>query len=123
MVYTILISIVFIAELIIAITIIQNLLKLDKKILNFDEILAKKKSTIKDIFILLNKISEQTKVLAEDFVNKTKENAENMSLKLLSKLLISVLLLKLNFKLVKKIQQSKFTKLFARSWSILETMV
>ncbi len=123
MVYTILISIVFIAELIIAITIIQNLLKLDKKILNFDEILAKKKSTIKDIFILLNRISEQTKVLAEDFVNKTKENAENISLKLLSKLLISVLLLKLNFKLVKKIQQSKFTKLFARSWSILETMV
>ena len=96
MVYTILISIVFIAELIIAITIIQNLLKLDKKILNFDEILAKKKLTIKDIFILLNKISEQTKVLAEDFVNKTKENAENISLKLLSKLLISVLLLKLN---------------------------
>ena len=123
MVYTILISIVFIAELIIAITVIQNLLKLDKKILNFDEILAKKKSTIKEIFILLKKISEQTKVLAEDFVSKTKENAENMSLKLLSKLLISVLLLKLNFKLVKKIQQSKFTKLFAKSWSILETMV
>ena len=41
MIYTFLISIVFIAEIIIAVTIAQNLIKLNKKILELDEDLTK----------------------------------------------------------------------------------
>ena len=123
MIYTFLISIVFIAEIIIAVTIAQNLIKLNKKILELDEDLTKIKFSIKDISILMRKISIQIKILAENFVQKTKENSESFFLKQLSKIFISMLLLKFNFNLIKKLQKSKFTKIFAKTWLILESMV
>ena len=123
MVYTILISIVFIAELIIAITIIQNLLKLDKVILELDETITTTSSGVKDVCILIRKISEQWEILAQDFVDRTKEEAENVMLKQFSKLLVSLLVLNLNFKFVQKIRKSKITKTLAKGWSFLENMV
>ena len=123
MVYTILISIVFIAELIITITIIQNLLRLDKAILEFNNTITEIQPGIKDVSELARKISEQWQILAEDFVEKTKRNSEDIMLKHLSKILMSILILNLNFKIVKKIRKSKVTKMFVKGWSFLENMV
>ena len=123
MVYTILISIVFIAELIITITIIQNLLRLDKAILEFNNTITEIRPGIKDVSELARKISEQWQILAEDFVEKTKRNSEDIMLKHLSKILMSILILNLNFKIVKKIRKSKVTKILAKGWSFLENMV
>ncbi len=123
MVYTILISIVFIAELIIAITIIQNLLRLDKIVIELDEKLVASKSGIKDISELARKISEQWQIIAQDFVNRTKKETEDLFLKKLSKLLIGLLVLNLNFKFVNKIRKSKITKTLAKGLSFLENMV
>lgn len=123
MVYTILISIVFIAELIITITIIQNLLRLDKAILEFNNTITEIRPGIKDVSELARKISEQWQILAEDFVEETKRNSEDIMLKHLSKILMSILILNLNFKIVKKIRKSKVTKILAKGWSFLENMV
>ena len=123
MIYTILISVVFIAELIIVITIIQNLIRLDKVIINFNDTFIETKSSIKDVCILVRKISEQWQILAQDFVDKTKEESEEFLYKKLSKILVGLLVLNLNFKFVNKIRKSRISKAFAKGWSILENMV
>ncbi len=123
MVYTILISIVFIAELIIVITVIQNILKLDKAIINLNEKITALKSSILDISMLTRKISEQLEIISQDIFDKAKENAENIFLKQLSKALLGMLLVRFNFKLVKNIRKSKITKIVTKSLSILENMV
>ena len=123
MVYTILISIVFIAELIITITIIQNLLRLDKVIIELCETLAETRSGINDVSKLIRKISEQWKILVQDFIGKAKQNSEEIALKQLSKILLSLLIVNLNFKLIKKIRKSKITKIFMKGWSFIENMV
>jgi hypothetical protein len=123
MVYTILISVVFIAELIIAVTVFQNLLRLDRAVIEMDNNLTAKKSDIKDIAELMRKISEQWEVLAQDFVDKTKRDAEEVLLRNLSKMLVGLLVLNLNFKFVNKLRKSKVTKTLAKGLSFLENMV
>ena len=123
MVYTFLISVVFIAELIIAITIIQNLLRLDNVVLELDNKLSSKKLDIKEISELMRKISEQWEILAQDFVDKTKRDAEEVLLKNLSKLLVGLLVLNLNIKFVNRIKKSKVTRALAKGLSFLENVV
>ncbi|MBO5738357.1 hypothetical protein J6R97_03360 [bacterium] len=123
MVYTILISIVFIAELIIAITVIQNILKLDKAIINLNEKITALKPSILDISMLTRKISEQLEIISQDIFDKAKENAENIFLKQFSKALLGMLVVRFNFKLVKNIRKSKIAKIVTKSLSILENMV
>ncbi len=123
MVYTILISVVFIAELIIAVTVFQNLLRLDRAVIEMDNNLTAKKSDIKDIAELMRKISEQWEVLAQDFVDKTKRDAEEILLRNLSKMLVGLLVLNLNFKFVNKLRKSKVTKTLAKGLSFLGNMV
>ena len=123
MVYTILISIVFIAEIIITISVIQCLLKFDKLILELDANIDKNKTSIKDISILLKKMSTQWIILADDFVTRTKEKTEDMLLRQLSKFLVALLVLSLNFKTIKRIRKSKITKTLVKGFSFLESMV
>lgn len=123
MIYTILISIVFIAELIITTSIIRGLLKFDKYLISFDSDITRHKSNIKDISVLVKKISEQSIILAEDFVIKTKEKSEDILLKQLTKVLVALLVLSLNFKIIKEIRKSKITKTLVKGFSFLENMV
>ena len=123
MIYTILISIVFIAELIITISIIQCLLKLDKYLISIDSDITRHKSNIKDISVLVKNISEQSIILAENFAIKTKEKGEEILLKQLTKVLVGLLVLSLNFKIIKKIRKSKITKTLVKGFSFLENMV
>lgn len=123
MIYTILISIVFIAELIITTSIIRGLLKFDKYLISFDSDITRHKSNIKDISVLVKKISEQSIILAEDFVIKTKEKSEDFLLKQLTKVLVALLVLSLNFKIIKEIRKSKITETLVKGFSFLENMV
>ena len=123
MVYTILISVVFVAELIIVVTIIQNLLKLDKYILNLDDSILSTRDGIKDICELSRKISEQYVILVSDFVDRTKRNSEDILLKNLSKTILSIVLLKLNFKFINKIRKSKLSKIISKGYSFVESMI
>lgn len=123
MVYTILISIVFVAELIITITIFQCLLRLDKKVLDLSKKLASERPTIKEISELIRKISTQWIILAQEFVDKTKRDSEDFLLRTLSKTLVTLLVFNLNFKFIKKLKNSKITKTLVKGYSFLESMV
>ena len=123
MVYTILISIVFTAEIIIAIAVLQGLFKLDKKIFNLNKTLNETNPSIIDICCLTRKISEQCVELAQDYVDKIKKDSENILFRQLSKLLAWLFVINLNFKIVKKMRKSKITKTIVKGWSLLENMV
>lgn len=123
MVYTFLISVVFIAELIIMVAILQNLVKLDKSILDLNDTLTTTKPGIKDVSMLLRKISEQWVILSQDFVDRARENGEEILIKQISKLLMGILVLNLNFKIVKRIRKSKITKFLAKGYSLVESMI
>ena len=123
MVYTILISIVFIAELIIAIALLKILFNLDKKVLEINLKLVNSKDSINEICVLAKKISVQLKILSQDFVDKVKNKSENILLKEFSKILISITLLNLNFKIVKKMKKSKLVKTLVKGFNLIENMV
>lgn len=123
MIYTILISIVFIAELIIALTFIINILKLNKAVIKTNEDFVKIQPTLKDIFVLYRKISEQIKTLSQEYVHKIQVNSEDAILRKISKLLMAFLVFKLNFKIINRIKKSKITKYLSKGLSLLETMV
>ena len=123
MVYAFLISIVFIAEIIIAVTIFQSLNNIDKKIANFDESINSSKDGIKDIAILCRRISEQFVIFAEDFVYSYRKKQEDLLTKQLSKIFIAILLLKINSKAINNIKKSKAGKLLSKGLSLLENMV
>lgn len=123
MLYTFLISIVFIAEIIITIALLKILVSIDRKVCYINETIVAAKSSIVDISELMHKISEQIKLFAEDFVDKYKTYSEDLILRTLSKILISIVLIKTNLKTINKFRKSKLGKSVAKTLSILESMV
>ena len=123
MVYTILITIVFIAEIIIATTIIQNLMRCDKAILDCNETIEKANPIIKEISDLAHKVSEQAVELSEHFVYKFKKDQEDIVLRFLSRVLMLLLLLKINSKAINTFRKSKSGKLIIKGLSMLGNMV
>ena len=79
MIFTILITIVFIAELIITISVILNLLKLDKAVLELNNTIEIINPKIKEVCTLGRKISYQLKELSLRFIEKVKDERENPS--------------------------------------------
>ena len=123
MVYTILISIVFIAEIIITITVLQNLMNLDKKILEYNELILSTKNGIKDISVLIRKISNQIKDLIKEKISEFRLAQEEALVKQISKLLLGVLVLKLNIKFINNFRKTRLSKVLAKGLSLLEIMV
>lgn len=123
MLFTILISIVFIAEVIIAVALIRAILRLDKAIYEVNDTVVLAQDGIKDISELVHKISEQMVDLANDYVNRIKRYQEEAVMKQLSKALIALVLLRANIKAVNKFRKSKLGKTLAKGLSLLENMV
>ena len=123
MIYTFLITIVFLAEVVIAITVIQALLKLDKKVQEYDEIITLAKPTIIDIVELARKVSEQYIKLTKQNIEKIHKSSEEYALNKLFKISIGLLFIKSNIKIIQKIRKSKLLKTIAKGLSILENMV
>ena len=78
MIFYFLISIVFIAELIIAITLVLNLIKLDKVFIKYNELLDSAKPSIKELLITVRKISEQLVEFAPIIVENIKSALINI---------------------------------------------
>ena len=72
MVFYFLTGIVFIAEIIIAVTITANLIKLDKNFCLYNKLLDEIKPKLKDILSIIKKISEQMVELAPIITAKIK---------------------------------------------------
>lgn len=120
MIFNILTAVVFIAELIIAYTLIINLWRIDQKLLKWNNIICLAKSDIKDIGYLIKKISAQYIEFAYDFVAKIKEKRDNSIIANLNKIIITVVLLRLNSKLVRKIMRSKRFRLLSKGLSLFQ---
>ena len=123
MIYTFLTSIVFIAEIIIAIALIQVLLRLDKAVLEMNDTVNLANPGIKDISELVKKISEQAVEFSKRFKEKVTKNSEEIVLMRLFRLAITFLLVKTNIKIVQKFRKSKITKALVKGLSLLEIMV
>ena len=123
MLFTFLISIVFIAEVIIAISAIISLVKLDKMVLELVETVKLAQPKIKDISGLVVAITEQWTEIAEDYVSKFKNKGEDVALRFLTKLFGAMLLWKINSKLIRKITKSRTFKIIGKGLSLLENMV
>lgn len=123
MVYPILISIVFIAEIIIAVTVIQNLLRVDKAVIELNDIVEEANPRIREMSDLVKKISEQSVELSKNFVIRFKEEQEDFALKNLSKLLMAILLLKINSRAINAFRKSRAGKFIVKGLSMLGNMV
>ncbi len=122
MIFTILISIVFISEVIIAIFLLTILLKLDRAVLGVNEIVIEAKPGVREISRLVLGISGQMKEFAIRFADKVKTKRDDYISIYLVKVLLFVLLWK-NAKKLDKLRKSKFAKTLGKGLSLLEIVV
>lgn len=123
MIFKIFTAIVFIAELIIAISAIMYLLKLNKKILVYNDIISDAKPKIKEIFVLIKGLSEQILELIPEYIENMRRKIEDKLFAKLQVLLTSLLVWKLNIKLIRKIRKSFIFKTALKSFSLIRNMV
>ena len=123
MIYTFLITIVFIAEVVIAISIIQALLRFDRKIIELDDTMSLINPSVKELSELVKKISAQIVEFSERFAEKFDRNKDEFFIRQLLKTLLGVFLVKTNIKIIRKIRKSKVFKALAKGLSLLEIMV
>ena len=123
MIFTFLITIVFIAEIIIGVTIILNLVKLDKAILALNETVTELKPGIKDVCSLVKAISVQIKELILNYKERLIKKREDVAIRLMVKVFASVVLWKANLKIIKKIRKSKAIKAISKGLTLLEIVV
>ena len=123
MLFKVLTVTVFIAELIIAYTLITKLMALDKLILEYNETFTAIKPGIRDVGYLIKKISSQMIEFSYDFVEKIKQEQENSVIRQLNKIVIMIILLRLNSKFIKKIVRSKHYKRICKGLSLLKYVV
>ncbi len=116
MIFTILISIVFIAELIIAVTILLALKRWSKRLRNLNLTLYYIKPSIREICELSRKISAQLVEFSEDFVDKIKRTQEEILLRQISRIILGAFLFR-------RLKKSKALKLIGKGLSLLEIVV
>lgn len=112
MIFTFLISIVFIAELIIAVTILLNLRRLDKAVQNFNLTISYIKPSLKEVCVLTRKISAQLVEFAQGFIKKQ----EDLILQNIARVLLGTLFFR-------RFKKSKVFKLIGKGLSLLEIVV
>lgn len=123
MIFNILTATVFIAELIIACSIIRLLYILDNKILQANETIVELKPGIKDVGYLIKKISAQYVEFAYDFVLKIKQKRDDSIFSYLNKIIITLFIFKINSKFIKKIILSRGFRRLKKALLLLEYMV
>ena len=123
MIFTILITIVFIAELIIGFALIMNLIKFDCRINKLNQDLLLIQPSLEEVCELVKAISFQIKEMAAEYRDEVLKRREEISVRLISKLLAGILLWKINLKLIRKIRKSKITKTLAKGLTLLQIMV
>lgn len=123
MIFTFLITIVFIAEIIIAISVVLNLLRLDKAVLNLNETIEVINPEVKEICTLGRKISSQLKELSQRFTEKVKDEREKFLTDKLVSVLLGALVWKMNIKAIKKFRRTKLAKTLSRGLSLLQIVI
>lgn len=123
MIFKFLISIVFIAELIIAFAVFNKLYKINKDIIFLNNFLENSKNDLREILILTKKISAQIFTLSRNYVNKFREQNEINLLNKINNIVLSLLLWKLNHKIIKKIRRNKTFKMLSKGFILVQNMI
>lgn len=123
MTFTILTTVVFIAELIIANAVISKLRTYDRALCEINATITELNPKIKDIGYLVKKISAQYIEFSYDFVSKLKNKRDNSIINILNKLLVMIVLWKVNSKFIQKLRRSRFLKRLRRGLSLLSYMI
>lgn len=123
MIFTVFTTIVFIAELIIAFTIIFHLIKLDKSFIAASVFLEEAKPKIKDISVLARGISEQMAQLAPIWIENLRKTRDKIILDRLESLMSTILFWAINIKMMKKMKKIKFIKAAMKGLSLIQNMI
>ena len=107
MIFKVLITIVFIAELIITFTILYFLYKFDKRILEINSTIETVKPQIRSVSELVRKISEQIYELTPVWVDEIKKTLENLLLEQAKSIMTGILFWTINIKVVKQSRNCK----------------
>ncbi len=123
MIFTFLITIVFIAELIITTAIITNLLKLDRTLNRANAYIEKINPEIRTILSLIEKISAQILELTPDWVEKFRQIRNKIILNQIKSLIAGFLFWSINIKVIKKLRKSKFIKAAWQGLSLIQNVI
>lgn len=123
MIFTFLISIVIIAEIIIMWAILVKLYNLNKNVITINNMLIEAKQEIKEILLLIENVTEQILKIIKNYINKLKENQEIAIINKINKILLTLFIWKLNNKLVKKIRKNKTFKIFMKGFALIQNMI
>lgn len=116
MLFTFFIAIVFIAELIIALTMISYLYKFDCRIKEFDDFLTEAKPSITEISILTRNISNQVFELTKKYIKQFEQSRDELIIRQFAKFILGLLFLN-------KVRKSKLGRRIVKGLSLLQIVV
>ena len=123
MVFVILISIVFIAELIIAFSIIINLVKLDKNINEATVFIDNFNPKLKEVLELMSKISAQVAELVPIWVENLKKERDKIILNQTKSLISGILFWSINIKVINRLRKTKIIKALWKGLTLVQNVL
>ena len=113
----------FVLEILISLFIIREIVKLDTKIVKFNNDLENSKDSIAEIAVLSKKISVLSVEYAEDIKDRIEEIKDNFLIQNFVKIVKIILIFKLNKIVVKKFLSPKVYKNLKRSLKLIRIMI
>ena len=123
MIFKFFIFMVFIAELIIMLACLSNLINLDNKINAFNKIICKNQSKIKEIMVLIKGISEQILELSPIWVEKIKTIRNSIFEKQVNSIISNILFWYINIKMAKFLKKSKTLRTIMKGLTLVQNMI
>lgn len=123
MIFAIFTTIIFIAELIIAIWLIVTLFKIDRAINNVNSSLTELRPKIKSLMELIHAISDQIMELAPIWVENFYKKRNEFLIIQAKKLLISAIFLLVDMKIINKIKRNKILKSAWWGFTLVQNMI
>ena len=123
MLFIILISIVFVAELIIAGTVIINLIKLDKQIHAAIQFLEEANPKICGLLEIVQKISAQVLELIPIWIENLKQERNKIILNQTRRLISTIIFWSINIKVINRLRKTKLAKIAWKGLTLLQNVI
>lgn len=123
MVFVILISIVFVAELIIAFSVITNLIKFDKRIKRAAQFLEEAEPRLKELLVVVQKISAQILELIPVWLATLRQERDKIILNQAKSLISTILFWSINIKIIKRLRKTKIVKAVWKGLTLVQNVI
>ena len=123
MVFVILISIVFVAELIIAGTVIINLIKLDRQINEAAEFLEEANPKLRGLLEIVKEISGQVLELIPIWIENLKKERDKIILSQVKSLISTIIFWSINIKVINRLRKAKLVKVAWKGLTLLQNVI